>query len=76
MPSKVETNNDTPVSNQKVGETQSRVVKNIVNHTGVDKVDGGSSLMKHGKRTHDTRFLIFLLFQILIQIQLLLLLGI
>jgi hypothetical protein len=30
---------------QKVGETQSRAVKNIVNHKGVDKVDGGSSLM-------------------------------
>ena len=27
--------NDTPVSNQKVDEMQSRAVKNNVNHTGV-----------------------------------------
>ena len=45
MPFEVGNNNDTPVSTQKVGETQSRAVKNIVNHKGVDKVDGGSSLM-------------------------------
>ena len=45
MPFEAGNNNDTPVSTQKVGETQSRAVKNIVNHTGVDKVDGGSSLM-------------------------------
>jgi hypothetical protein len=49
MPFEVENNNDTPVSNQKVGETQSRAVKNIVNHIGVDKVDGGSSLMNQKK---------------------------
>ena len=38
------------LANQKVGETQSRVVKNIVNHKGVDKVDGGSSLMNRMKK--------------------------
>jgi len=65
MPFEAGNNNDTPVSTQKVGETQSRAVKNIVNHKGVDKVDGGSSLMnwmktfiirklKHRKWTQDT----------------------
>ena len=52
MPFEAGNNNDTPVSTQKVGETQSRAVKNIVNHKGVDKVDGGSSLMNWMKNIH------------------------
>jgi len=79
MPFEVGNNNDTLISNHKVGETLSRAVKNIVNHIGVDKVDGGSSLMNWTKNTHnkkiraqkedhDTRILILLLFQTLIQI--------
>jgi hypothetical protein len=35
MPFEVGNNSDTPVCTQKVGETQSRALKNIVNHTGV-----------------------------------------
>jgi hypothetical protein len=41
---KVGNNNDTLDSHQKVGETQSRAIKNMVNHTRVHNVDGGSSL--------------------------------
>jgi hypothetical protein len=37
--------NEIPICNQKVGETQSRAVKNNVNHIGVDIVDDGSWLM-------------------------------
>ena len=55
MPFEAGNNNDTPVSTQKVGETQSRAVKNIVNHKGVDKVDGGSSLMNWMKNTHNKK---------------------
>ena len=51
MPFEVGNNNDTPISNQKVGDTQSRAVKNIVNHIGVDKIDGGSSLMNWMKNS-------------------------
>ena len=51
MPFEVGNNNDNPVSNQKVGDTQSRAVKNIVNHIGVDKIDGGSSLMNWMKNS-------------------------
>jgi hypothetical protein len=42
---------------QKVGETQSRAVKNIVNHKGVDKVDGGSSLMNWMKNTYSKKII-------------------
>jgi len=73
--------NDSPISNEKVGETQSRVVKNNVNRTGVDIVDDGSSLtnwminihnkLEQRKRAQATRILILVLVT-LIQIQLLL----
>jgi hypothetical protein len=45
MSLEVGNDNDSPVSNLKVGEAQSRAVKNNVNHTGLDIVDDGSSLM-------------------------------
>ena len=40
------------LANQKVGDTQSRAVKNNVNHIGVDIVDDGSSLMNWMKIIH------------------------
>lgn len=45
MSLEVGNDNDTPIRNHKVGETQSRVLKNNVNHTGVDIFYDESSLM-------------------------------
>ncbi|WVZ72929.1 hypothetical protein U9M48_021311 [Paspalum notatum var. saurae] len=43
---------ETPVRNQKAGESPSRAVKNKAKHTGVDNADDGSSLMNWLKKTH------------------------
>jgi len=52
MSLEVGNDNDSPVSNQKVGEAQSRAVKNNVNRTELDIVDDGSSLMNWVKNIH------------------------
>ena len=38
-----------------MGETQSGAVKNIMNHKGVDKVDGGFALMNWMKNTRSKK---------------------
>lgn len=52
MALEAEKDNDTPVSNQKVCEIQSIVVKNKAELRGVENVDDGSSLMNWLKKTH------------------------